>query len=293
MKSTKKVNKKLYYWDGQNFGDELNKFLFEDVFAVKFSYCNTIWSADYTAIGSVLQHVCVKSRKKKSEYIKKLLTGRVKFSRLAVLGSGFLQWPNENTAKFLRKMDFRIVRGKLTEGYLKNQGLLKDTVLLGDLGLLCSYMVDETPKKYALGIIPHLEDLSSPAFYDIKKKYGKNCIFINVQDDVRVVLKQIAECKAIAGSAMHGLIAADSLKIPNLWLENTLKREAKGKESRKFKFKDYYSVYGIDEIEPLNVLDFLDSNLDVIEQNYKVKEELVTEKQKELYEYCKIYFENL
>jgi len=100
------------------------------------------------------------------------------FSKLTILGSGFQNWSNEHSIKFPRKMDFRIVRGKLTENYLKMRGLLKNHVLLGDLGLLCPYMVDEFPKRYELGIIPHYNDLNSPAFYDIKKKYGEKSVII-------------------------------------------------------------------------------------------------------------------
>ena len=135
----KKIKKNLYYCDCFNFGDELNKYLFERVFGIKFNYCTDIWLADYIAIGSVLGWSCTKpvDGKDKILHLYKSLTGKTNFSKLTVLGSGFLNWSNEHDIKYLRKMDFKIVRGKLTENYLRSRKLLNKNVILGDLGLLC------------------------------------------------------------------------------------------------------------------------------------------------------------
>ena len=291
----KKINKFLYCCKCEclNFGDELNKYLFEKVFDVRFNYCFDPWQADYLAIGSILDNcssVKLSGFLSKIKLIIKLFLGKINFSKITVLGSGFQYWSNEHKIKYLRKMDFRIVRGKLTENYLRNNGLLKNDVLLGDLGLLCPYMLKEkVEKKYKLGIIPHYVDLNSPVVYDIYKKHRKNCIIINVQDDVDVVIKQIAECENIIASSLHGLIVADSFNVPNLWFENTLNLRVLDR----FKYNDYYSIYGIDEIEPVNILDVADIDINTIAKSYCVKKELVEKKQKELYEFCKEYFEKL
>lgn len=298
----KHLNKKLYYCKCFNFGDELNKYLFEKIFAVRFNYCTDVWSADYVAIGSILGLSCQKQIgiRAKIYYIYKLLRNKINISRLTVLGSGFLNWSNDYKIKYLRKMDFKIVRGKLTENYLRKNNLIKESannILLGDLGLLCPYMVKNTVKKYKLGIIPHYVDLNSLAIYDMYKRYGKDCIIINVQDDVDTILQQITECKNILSSSLHGLIVADSFYIPNLWFENTLKYiTVDTKDLSRFKYLDYYSIYGIEDIEPRNILDLIDNSLDVLDiiaKGYKIIKEIVEEKQKELYEYCKTYFENI
>jgi hypothetical protein len=301
VEKIKILNKSLYYCKCFNFGDELNKYLFEKVFCVRFNYCTDIWYADYTAIGSVLGWSCQKkdgiknSIKQKLYLIYNLLRGnKIKLSKLTVLGSGFMNWSDEYKIKYLRKMDFQIVRGKLTENYIRKNNLLKSNILLGDLGLLCPYMVKEIVKKYKLGIIPHYDDLNSSAIYDIYKKYGKKCIIINVQNNVDMVITQITECENIISSSLHGLIVADSFNIPNLWFENPLKYiPMESKDLGRFKYMDYYSIYGIEDIEPRNILDFIDDSLDIIEKEYRVKKEIVEEKQKELYEYCKTYFENI
>jgi len=286
-----KVNKTLYYWSGANFGDELNKYLFEKVFDVQFNYCNDILSADYIAIGSVLAMYNIKSFGSKIHFIREsLLRKKINLKKLTVLGSGFHYWSDEHKIEFPRKMDFKIVRGKLTESYLRKHGFLRENVLLGDLGLLCPYMIGKSAKKYKLGIIPHYLDFSSPIIYDIYKKYGRDkCIIINVQDDVETVIGQITECENIISSSLHGLIAADSFYIPNVWFENTFRRYSHSSEKNlwRFKFRDYYSIYDINEIDPVNILDIMDINVTTIEETYKVKKEAVEKKQQELHTYCK------
>jgi pyruvyltransferase len=49
---------------------------------------------------------------------------------------------------------------------------------------------------------------------------------------------------------MHGLIAADSLHVPNAWLK--LSDELRGED---FKFRDYYSVFNIEPKPLAPVLD--------------------------------------
>jgi hypothetical protein len=79
-----------------------------------------------------------------------------------------------------------------------------------------------------------------------------------------------------------------------MWFENSLKySEIENCEFSRFKYKDYYSIYGINAIVPINILDIIDIKIDSIAGSYKIKKELVEEKQKELYEYCKTYFKNI
>ena len=54
-------------------------------------------------------------------------------------------------------------------------------------------------------------------------------------------LKQLNACDVVLSSAMHGLIAADSLGIPNAWMR--LSDRLTGGD---WKFRDYYSVFGVE-----------------------------------------------
>lgn len=65
-----------------------------------------------------------------------------------------------------------------------------------------------------------------------------NSKIIDVRQAPLDTLQQIASCDFIVSTAMHGLIAADSLGIPNKWIEVSDKVEGNG-----YKFKDYYSVF--------------------------------------------------
>jgi hypothetical protein len=55
------------------------------------------------------------------------------------------------------------------------------------------------------------------------------------------ILEKIRAAEFVFSSAMHGLIAADSLHVPNAWLK--LSDELRGED---FKFRDYYSVFNIE-----------------------------------------------
>ncbi|MDR1584225.1 MAG: polysaccharide pyruvyl transferase family protein [Prevotellaceae bacterium] len=292
--NTRKINKSLYYWAGRNFGDELNKSLFEKVFGIQFNYCTSCWQADYIAIGSLLGFSCSvvgygSIKRNLIDILKGILKGGMKLSKITVLGSGFQNWSDEYKIKYLRKMDFKIVRGRLSENYLRKNKILKTDVVLGDLGLLAPYMIKNESKKYKLGIVPHYIDLGSPLVFDIYKKHYPDCIIINVQDNVEMVIKQISECETIISSSLHGLIVADSYGVPNLWMENTLRY---GMQDR-YKYHDYYSIYDLDKMEPVNLFELMHKNIEDINKEYKIKIETVKNKQKELYEYCKGYFNGI
>jgi hypothetical protein len=59
------------------------------------------------------------------------------------------------------------------------------------------------------------------------------------------VISQIAQCNSILSSSLHGLITADSLRIPNIRIE--ISTAIRGGD---WKFNDYYSAFGI---EPLKI----------------------------------------
>ncbi|MHB9294022.1 hypothetical protein Holit_03146 [Hollandina sp. SP2] len=285
----------MVYSDIHNFGDNLNKLLFEKVFGVQFNYRTNYWQADYIAIGSVLGRCCSLDYEHKVQSIYRnvigILTGGIKLSKITVLGSGFQDWWFEGKKiKYLRKMDFKIVRGKWTEHYLRKNNMIKGDVVLGDLGLLVPYMIKGEEKKYTLGIIPHFTDLSSPVIFEIYRKHEPDSILINVQDSVEKVIREISECETIVSTSLHGLIVADSYGIPNLWVENRLKYGILGR----YKYYDYYSIYGTEKMEPIDLLEVRDKNiLGRVSKEYKIRRDEVRSKQEELYEYCVKYFEKV
>ena len=113
----------------------------------------------------------------------------------------------------------------------------------GDAGILASELLECLPeKRYDVGIVPHICDLSDPAVQALTDSYENACL-INVKDDPMAVIEQIAQCRAVISSSLHGLIVADSLDIPNMHLVFSDRPLGDG-----YKFDDYYSAYGVEHV---------------------------------------------
>jgi len=93
----------------------------------------------------------------------------------------------------------------------------------------------------------------------------ENYKLIDITKNPIYILNEIAKCKVILSSAMHGLIVADSFNIPNQWIK--LSELLYGGD---YKFKDYYSVFGY-EPEAIDLKQDV-INSDTIEEiKYKYK----------------------
>jgi hypothetical protein len=284
------INRKLYYPLIPNFGDDLNGELFR-IFGANFIHTTNVSEADFIAIGSGLNGFIYKQfNKSKKEWLKQ----RIRFikgnEKIIVLGTGFWHQPEFKNVKFICNMDFKFVRGNMTKKILLENKLVNDNLLTGDLGLLAPYVYpNNTDKKYKLGIIPHLDDLDSPIMFEIYKKYKSECIYINVKETPEKVIRQIQSCETVVSTSLHGLIVADSFGIPNLWLENKFKRI----EKPIFKYFDYYSSLDIIDIQPIQAIDFLNSDIKLVEQLYRINLDKIKEKQNELFYFCKEYLDHL
>lgn len=154
------------------------------------------------------------------------------------LGTGFIE---DGEKKKFPWATFLGVRGILS----KSRHDLGDEVVLGDPGLLSQLLLPKREtKKFKLGIIIHHKEFKIPKLQkEIKsllKKHKKEATFISVKSlDPIAVIKRIDQCEAIISSALHGLIVADALQIPNKWMVFSDRLEGGD-----YKFKDYYSVFG-------------------------------------------------
>lgn len=148
-----------------------------------------------------------------------------------ILGTGLIS----DTEDRYEKANFAAVRGHLTRQKL---GLPQSTPV-GDFGLLAIKLLKNRPveKQYQVGLIPHYVDKAHPWIEEVKKKLGTNCLVIDVQNTATNVTKQVANCELIISSSLHGIIVADSLNIPNVWVELSDNVIGKG-----FKFWDYNSA---------------------------------------------------
>jgi pyruvyltransferase len=174
---------KIYYWKGKkNFGDLLGPLLLK-----RFIGLDTTWAepkdSDLVAVGSVL------------DLLPKDYTG-------IIAGCGKL---HERT-----KVDFPDARILALRGPLTAKGL-KGNIVLADPGLLANELVGPQDKEFEIGIVPHWSDTTlehNSAF----KKYNPK--IIKVSDDPLKVIREIASCKKIISSSLHGIILADAFAIP-------------------------------------------------------------------------------
>ena len=139
------------------------------------------------------------------------------------------------------------VRGRLTLERLTGQS--NGNVTLGDGGLLCHELSPSAGKKHKLGLIPHFVDIDDP-FVKALADSSRDIRVIDICAEETEVMRTVAECEHIISSSLHGLILADSLEIPNRWLE--LNRGAEIVTGEGFKYRDYYSVFGL-QPQPLRL----------------------------------------
>lgn len=128
------------------------------------------------------------------------------------------------------------VRGRLTQAMLETA----DGAVLGDPGLLVGLIVERQEAQWDLGIVPHYEHRDDKTLKRIADSNASVRI-ISVERHPAIVVREIAKCRAILATSLHGLIVADALGIPAFWTS----REPllSGGE---FKFVDYESVVSPD-----------------------------------------------
>lgn len=262
----------LFYFNSvSNFGDILNLDILEKLSDHKIQH-KCLEKADIVAIGSLLQAVVVPKIKFKNKI------NRILRKPLIVYGTGFIEDSTDKNA--LRSLDVRAVRGKNSLEKLSKLKHVKisKNVVIGDPGLLASLLIDSSKieKKYDLGIIPHYVDAENPL---LKKIKVKNSIVLDIKQPPYILLSQMAQCKCIISSAMHGLIAADSLGIPNVRM--ILSDKITGGD---YKYNDYYSAFGIKNHNRFDLRkeSFTEKDLSELPGKYQIKPDLVRRKKTEL-----------
>lgn len=184
---------------------------------------------------------------------------------LAIWGSGFLHLHKPSAMDVpLRRLRVSAVRGEGTRGFLRH--LLGErrcdwgALPLGDPGLLAKELLPEpVPKRYDLGFLAHYIDAPIGGYVAerLRRAYGDALCVIDPADEPLRVLAQIAQCRALLSSAMHGCIVADGLGIPNrACCFSYLGQDTR--EDYAFKFQDYYSALG-EAFAPWTLADLLDA----------------------------------
>ena len=263
--------KLFYYKNDPNFGDELSIYAAEKLYgATEYASrirCNAVF------IGSLIQYFL--TRKNLLVRIFFLL-----FPPVLVWGAGFISIDEKQDRNLFRRLNVYACRGFLTLERLKKMRWvnIEKNVAVADPGLLAGLFIDtsDIKKKYDLGVIPHYVDKDNPL---LQKITVENSTIIDVQEPPESFIRKLAECKYVIASAMHALIAADSLGIPNVRM--ILSDKIMGGD---YKYNDYYSAFGLDShmIIKLAECEFSDINLSDIEKNYQIEREQITSLQNAL-----------
>ena len=175
--------KRLYHWTGGsrktvNVGDRLGPWLMYRL--DQPPALRPPEQADLVLVGSILEHLPEKWQG-------------------TICGAGFL-FPDSK--KDLSTATVLACRGRLTQKRLK----AKDAVL-GDPGLLASKFIVSMPSKFPLGVISHFSDSR------LSQRFP-HALQIDVAQHPDDFISQVAQCRQIISSSLHGLVIADAFGIP-------------------------------------------------------------------------------
>ena len=217
IKNIKKPPIKTYWFrhaDFQNFGDEFSRYIINYAFGYDISLAD-IGDCELVATGSNME-VVEQSRHNK---------------RIKIWGSGFIE---EGKKAKMQNCNIYAVRGKETA-----RRIGKANLPMGDPGILASrcFRKKRSLKTDKIGFVAHYVDLDSDIAQRIR--LDERYMLINPLEENEIVAAKIASCKVILSSSLHGLIFADSYKIPNAHVQ--LSDKVLGGE---YKFKDYCSGVG-------------------------------------------------
>lgn len=261
---------KLYYAKLANMGDLLNVLIIERCFGYTVER-RSFLTGEMCAIGSCLAQYTLHGSALMQ--LQQRINGVV-HPRVSVWGTGFIHYSDGESPFFKRKMRFCALRGELTRRTVERMTGKRLDIPTGDAGILASELLRETPEKqYDIGIVPHICDLNDPAVQELTERY-ENALLINVKDEPLEVVRQIAQCRCLLSSSLHGLIVGDSFHIPNMHVVFSDRLLGDG-----YKFDDYYSAYGL----PHMLRDLRRDaapGLEEIQETYLLRPELVEEKKR-------------
>jgi hypothetical protein len=211
---------KVYWCDREvrgrkNFGDWISPELCQHLSGRPVEYADER-HADLVAVGSILHRVPTHFWSR----------------RVDVWGAGLMH--DKSPGRGIHR--YHAVRGELTARLAG----AKDGVVLGDPGLLVNLLFPhfaDVPKRWDIGIVPHHIDQGSPSVAELSERLP-GCHTIDILSGTQEFLAELAACRQVLSSSLHGLIAADAFGIPNAWI--TISDQIRGDG---FKFRDYYTAF--------------------------------------------------
>lgn len=258
IRNSRQAPIKLWWWkykngkSGQeNFGDIVTTDIIKSIFGYNVVF-SEIYQCQMIGVGSIIY----------------ALDDYADTNIVNVWGSGYID--NKRHPILDNNFRFWCVRGQLSQKRINKENYSKDSLALGDPGILANlvYQYKKNNKSNKIGFIPHHSNIRSRLTNKIKK--DGRFIVINPLDSPENIAKQIVSCKMVLSASLHGLIFSDSFKVPNFCVP-IIKKSDGGD----YKFKDYYS--GVDkkyypvDIDKIFDQDYLDELIKSYEPIKKLK----------------------
>lgn len=187
-----------------NFGDDINPGFFRRLAGLSTRFAAYRSQPHVLGAGSILEHA-----------------GRVS----VVCGAGFLRPPARPMAMPARLVS---VRGELSRRAFPQAG----DVLLGDPLVLVSEFVSRQQPQHRFGLVPHVLSMDRWRAWN-----SPRLRIIDPAASPWSVIREIADCEVVLSQSLHGLIVADALGIPNVWVA-----PSDDMAGGRFKFDDYFST---------------------------------------------------
>lgn len=207
-----------------NWGDDLNEYLFTELTLKKIRFVpfNQLYFCPnverYSLIGSII--------------------GDFNLDNTIIYGSGAI---TSNPELKGRPKKVLSVRGPLTRDVLLKNGI-ECPPIYGDPALLVPLIYNpQTKFGDKIGVIPHYRTLESNWIESLKKDNEVLIIDMSRYEKWTDIIDSIVRCKMILSESLHGLIIAESYRIPSLWVEFIPHNYSWEWE---FKFIDFYKSIG-------------------------------------------------
>ena len=210
---------KLWCFSLRNFGDALTPYILTK-YGVPFELVDSFEAANLLGIGSNLDRV------------------RHDNAPIVVWSAGFM-YPKNRPVRYGPDVRFLGVRGHLTEATI--EPARPGELSIGDGGLLVGTLFNHAgvAKTHDIGVIPHMSDVRAAAGQGLAHWAGAR--IIDVLAPLEQVLGDIASCRRIVSSSLHGLVTADAFGIPSCYAVFNGGRDVEGEG---FKYADYASALG-------------------------------------------------
>jgi hypothetical protein len=186
-----------------NFGDDINPSFFARLLGRSVRFATDQRRPHVLGAGSILQHATPAS---------------------VVCGAGLLA----PSSRPVRAAEIVAVRGALSA-----EACGADAApLLGDPLVLIDQFVRRPPQRRRFGFVPHVTSVAR-----WRRLTGRDIAIIDPAWEPWTTVAEIAACEVVVSQSLHGLIVADALGIPNVWVAPS--DEMSG---GRFKFDDYFST---------------------------------------------------